>query len=303
MSVQAFHVTENWPQISNRMRRERLYTGLAILAVVIFSTVLVAVFDRLALSVAWSSLLVEAASLCLYGAVAIGYALRAHARMRITAVGVYGMGLVLMAVTNWLTKSHLRVRLVDSPRAQNPILYAGIIMLLYWVALISLARRFPEEMRKIGLIGVRWAAWSAVGVITGLILGGHLLFTATTAAGLFLTFKPWPYTVWSLCYEAGIQSITEELFFRGVVFNYLYRVEERNFWLSAIVTSFLNVSALIAKAGWSSNLLLSLGTLFYAFAMSMVSAALFSRSRSIMPAFANNVAFSMATMFVIAGSW
>ncbi|MDH7474532.1 MAG: CPBP family glutamic-type intramembrane protease [Anaerolineae bacterium] len=297
MSVQAFHVSEDWSQISSQMRRERLYAGLVILVVVIFSTALVAVFDRLALSVAWSSFLVEAVSLCLYGAVAIGYALRPHARMRIIAAGVYGAGLVLMAVTNWLTKSNLRVRLVDSPRAQNPVLYAGIIMLLYWVVLIGLTRRFPAEMRKIGLTGVRWAAWSVVGALTGLILGGHLLFTATTA-GLVLTFKPWPYTLWSLGYEAGIQSITEELFFRGVVFNYLYRVEERNFWLSAIVTSFLNVTALIVKAGWSSNLLLSLGTLFYAFAMSMISAALFSRSRSIVPAFANNVAFSMATMFL-----
>jgi len=90
----------------------------------------------------------------------------------------------------------------------------------------------------------------------------------------------------------------EELFFRGVAFNYLYRVAGRNFWLSAIVTSLLNVMALIVKAGWSANLLLSLGTLFYAFGMGMVSAALFSRSRSIVPGFVNNVVFSMVTILL-----
>ena len=299
MSVQAFHVSEDWSQINNRMRRERMLAGMAILAVVIVSTVLIAVFDRLSLPVAWSSFLVEAVSLCLYGAVAIWYALRHRAEVWVIVAGTYGVGLTLMGLTNWITKSGLSVRLADSPRAQSPILCAGVIMFLYWGILIWLTRRFPDEMRKIGLTGVRWGVWVVVGAITGLLLGGHLLFTAATAAGMALAFKPWPYTLWSLCYEAGIQSITEELFFRGVVFNYLYQVEERNFWLSAIATSLLNVVALIVKAGWSSNALLSLGTLFYAFAMGMVSAALFSRSRSIVPGFVNNAAFSMATIFLL----
>ncbi len=298
MSVQAFHVSEDWAQITRRMCRERVYTGMAILAVVAVSTGLVAMFDRLPLPVAWSSFTVEAVSLCLYGAVAIGYALRHRAEVWAVTAGVYGAGLALMAVTDWLTKSNLSVLLVDSPRVQSPVLYAGVVMLLYWGVLIWLIRRFPDEMRAIGLSGARWGAWAVAGLITGLILGGHLLFTVTTAAKMSLAPRPWPYTLWSLCYEVGVQSIAEELFFRGVAFNYLYRVAGRNFWLSAIVTSLLNVMALIVKAGWSANLLLSLGTLFYAFGMGMVSAALFSRSRSIVPGFVNNVVFSMVTILL-----
>jgi len=298
MSVQAFHVSEEWSQITRRMYRERVYVGVAILAVVVVSTGLVAVFDRLPLSVAWASFTVEAVSLCLYGAVAVGYALYHRARVWAIAAGVYGIGLALMAVTDWLTKSGLSMLPVDSPRARSPILYAGVVMLLYWGVLIWLMRRFPDEMRTIGLTGARWGAWAVVGLLTGLVLGGHLLFTATTAAGMSLSLRPWPYVLWSLCYEVGVQSITEELFFRGVAFNYLYRVMGRNLWLSAIVTSLLNVAALMVKAGWSANLLLFLGTLFYTFAMGMVSAALFSRSRSIVPGFVNNVVFSMVTILL-----
>jgi hypothetical protein len=299
MSVQAFHVSEEWSQITRQMRRERVYWGLTILAVAVVSAVSVAALDRLPFSVAKASFSAEAVSLCLYGAVAIGYALRRRAEALIMTIGVYGAGLAIMAVTDWLTKSGLSVRLADSPRAQSPVLYAGAVMLLYWGVLIWVTRRFPDEVRKIGLTRERWGAWAVAGLITGLALGTHLLLTVVKAAGMSATLKLCPYTLWSLCYETGIQSITEELFFRGVVFNYLYRVARRNFWLSAIVASLLNVMALIVKAGWNSNLLLSLGTLFYAFAMSMVSAALFSRSRSIVPGFVNNVAFSMTTILLL----
>lgn len=298
MSVQAFHVSENWSQLTRRMHREQIMVGLVILAVVICSTVLVAVFDRFALSVAWSSFAIEAVSLCLYGAVAVGYALHRRPGVWTAVAGTYGASLVLTGVTNWVTKNGLPVQLVDSPRAHSPILYVGVIMLLYWGVLLGLMRSFPDEMAKIGLTGVRWAAWTGVGAITGLILGAHLLYTAQSAARMALVMKPWPYTAWSLCYELGIQSINEELFFRGLAFNYLHRVARWNFWFSAIVTSLLNVLALIVKTGWSANLLLSLGTLFYTFALGMISAALFSRSRSIVPGLVNNVVFSMTTILL-----
>lgn len=298
MSVQAFRVREEWLQITRRMHRERVFTGIAILAVVVVSTGAVAVFDRLPLSVAWSSFTVEAVSLCLYGAVAIGYALRHRAERWAVTAGVYGAGLVLMAMTDRLTKSGLSVALVDTPRVQHAVLCIGVIMFLYWGVLIWVMRRFPDEMQTIGLPGARWAAWAAIGLIAGLMLGGHLLFTAATAAGITLALKPWPYTLWSLCYEAGIQSISEELFFRGVAFDYLHRIAGRDFWLSAIVTSLLNVMVILVKSGWRANVLLSMGTLFYAFAMGMISAALFNRSRSIVPGFANNVAFSMVTILL-----
>lgn len=51
-----------------------------------------------------------------------------------------------------------------------------------------------------------------------LAVGGVALFYS----GSLPDSKPWPFMLFAFCYEVVAQSLSEEMFFRGFLFNYLY---------------------------------------------------------------------------------
>jgi hypothetical protein len=301
VSTLIYTVRKDWSEETARSEQDkrRVHTIFILVAIAIGPGVFLV--DRLAGSVAWRSFLAEALSLCLYAAVAVWYALRYQpGTARRTAFLVYLVGLVIMGLVNLITKSGLTELLVDSSRANETILLAGALMLLFLPALTWVARRYPIDTDRIGLSLThpfsRLRSHLFVGLGVGLLIGFHFWLTAKTAE-LDLSLKPWPYMIWQFCYEAGPQSLTEELFMRGVVFNEFYFGRNWNFWKAALTASSLELLSLLVKQDYTADVLVIAGVVFYTVVASVASAGLFRWSRSLLPGYVSNVAFSMVSVF------
>jgi membrane protease YdiL (CAAX protease family) len=297
MTLQPLLVREDWEELTRQLEREKRRLAWLIVGVVVLSAAMVGIVQRLSLSVAWDAFLGEAASLQLYLAVAVWYALRRRPEAKRVVLAVFGALSLIMAVTDYLTKAGLSLPLWQSEWANSPVLYSGVAMLLVWLVVGWLMRRYPEEVKAVGLDFSNWRLTAVYGLLGAGILSSHFFFTAAVSApAVVLSLKPVPYTFWMLCYEVGIQSLSEEVFFRGVVFNYLHRVRHQGFWLAGAIASSLNLLMYLAKIQFTTSPLMVMGTLFYVFMAGMIYAALYWRFNSLVPSYLANVVFSMVTI-------
>jgi hypothetical protein len=323
-------LSEQTAQIEQDHRR--VYRAIFLVAVAIGPGVFLV--DRLAATMAWRSFLAEALSLCLYAAVAVWYGLRVvrpavgqHSRTAwYMALTVYVIGLVIMGIVDFSTKGNLRAPLVSSSRANDPVLWVGALMISFVPLLGWVAWHYPDKMGRVGLsfirpLSNRWGEWRQtearalvksvptlissqqkltvqilVGLGVGSLIGVHF-WLMTRTAGITLDVKPWPYVAWQSFYELGPQSLTEELFLRGVVFNHLYFWRGRSFWVAALMASGLELLSLLVKPDNSRDVRIILGVIFYTLASSIASAGLFRWSRSVVPGYVSNVVFSVVSMF------
>lgn len=301
MSTLIYSVREDRPQHTERKKADRRWVNLAIILVAVAIGPGVFLVDRLVDTVAGRAFLSEAFSLCLYAAVAVWYALRRRpGTVWRVALMVYGGGLAIMGLVGFFTKRGLTDLMVDSPRASEPILLAGVAMLLFLPLIGRIAQRYPIDMNRIGLGPVyprsRLRLFILAGLTTGLLIGVHFLLT-TQVVGMDFQLKPWPYMVWQVCYKVGPQSLTEELFMRGVVFNEFFFVRGWNFWAAALAAAGLELLSVVVKQDYSVDILTITGVAFYTIVVGVASAGLFRWSRSVAPGYANNVIFGVVTLF------
>jgi membrane protease YdiL (CAAX protease family) len=106
-----------------------------------------------------------------------------------------------------------------------------------------------------------------------------------------------PYAAWHVFYELGLQSSAEEIFFRGVVFNYLYNWQDEGFWRAAAISSALNVSLYLPKTQWTASPEVVVGVFFYVFIAGMIYAGLYRWFRSLLPSYVCNVTVSLISAF------
>ena len=330
MSTLLYVVREDWSEQAAQIERDQRRVVLAVMLVAAAIGPGVFLVDRLAATVAWRSFLAEALSLCLYAAVAVWYGLRPSGNRQVAAtkpslswqvaLGIYAGGLVIMGTVDFITKRGLSNLLVDSPRADDPILFTGALMLGFILLFVWVVRRYPTRMQRMRLglapghaarpglsggpaVGTRsnrstwsWSAGIGAGLLVGALIGSHFWLT-TRSAGMALNVKPWPYMAWQLFYEIGPQSLPEELFMRGVVFNELYFERGKNFWVAALAACSLELLSLLAKQDYSGDLLIVVGVVFYTVVSSVASAWLFRWSRSVVPGYISNVVFGVVSMF------
>ena len=279
--------------------RRRVYGAIILVMMAIGPGVFLV--ERLADTVAWRSFGAEALSLCMYAAVAVWYALRHRPGVAWrVAMAVYLIGLGIMALVDLSTKRGLSVSLSSSSRANAPVLWVGALMACFVLLVGWMARRYPNEMRQVGLYfgppRSRLLGYTGVGLGIGLLIGLHFWLT-TRAAGVDMSAKPWPYVGWQFFYEMGPQSLPEELFMRGVVFNELYFGHSWNFWTAALATSALELLSLLVKQNYSADMIIIAGVVFYTVVSSVASAGLFRWSRNVAPGYVNNVFFGVVSTF------
>jgi hypothetical protein len=301
LSTLIYSVRQDWPEQAVRIEQDRRRVSRAIILVVFAIGPGVFLADRLIGTVAWRSFAAEALSLCLYAAVAVWYGLRHQPRNALrVALLVYVVALAIMGVVDFSTKRGLSTLLVDSPRADEPVLWFGALMLLFVPLLGWVAWRYPAEMSGVGFgrghslsrLGVYVLAGLGVGLLTGF----HFWLTARSA-GMELQTHPWPYTFWQFFYEVGPQSLTEELFMRGVVFNELYFGRDLDFWTAALAASGLELLSLLVKQDYSADIIIVVGVIFYTVVSGVLSAGLFRWSRSVVPGYVHNVVFGVVSLF------
>ncbi len=304
MSSLAFLVNEEASKIENIIRRENQLARILI-TVTIISAIFVVAFSEWVIkrptgSIGLSAFISEAGSICLYFLAPIWFMLWRQKEEEALKIALlfYSFNLALMALVDYLTKAGLRQELHLSPQVNNPKLLWGLLMLLPWVPLIILALRYPSGAQRIGLGTSGWKENIALGLLTGALLGAHMLLVVT-AMGRKLILNPWPYSLWLLGYELGIQSLGEELFFRGFLFNYWHNYQGRGFWSSAFLTGFFNVLVYMVKSLWVSFAPLTIGAQFYILTMAVVNAALFRWRGSILSCWLSNAVFSLTASLVV----
>jgi hypothetical protein len=280
--------------------RRQVYGAIILVAMAIGPGVFLV--EHLIGTVAWRSFLAEALSLCLYAAVAVWYGLRHRPKVAWrVALAVYVIGLGIMGFVDYHAKQGQSVLLVDSPLARESILFwIGLLMACFVPLLGWMVWRYPHEMRQIGLCFDLPCShlFRYIGGGLGISLLVCLHFWLTTRAiGMEMDVKPWPYMTWQFFYEIGPQSLPEELFMRGVVFNELYFGRNWNFWIAALATSGLELLSLLVKQDYSTDTIMIVGVVFYTVVSSVASAGLFRWSRNVIPGYVNNVFFGVVSMF------
>jgi hypothetical protein len=297
LSLQSFTVRQDWQSADAQVRRDQRNVLLVIIATMLISTLVTYITDQFLTDAAWRSLSYEASSLCLYSAVLVWYALRRRTGGAWVALGVYLALIAIALLTDVLTKSGMTTEAWTNPaNRSNPQLLWGALMLLppgvVWLAM----RRYPAEMRLVGLDLTRPLPMLAIGLIGGAVLGGHFVFGTAFTGAFGLQFPPLPYFVWQLGYELGVAALGIELFFQGVVLNHLHYERKWGIWEAALFTSFLQVIPIMVKASWRVNPIITVGTLFYVFMRGMISAGLFQRTRNLLPPVISDFVFNMMTV-------
>lgn len=293
MLTDIIFVRKDWAAIAQGMRRDQRRILSVVAVVMLLATVGVFVTLSLQMDKGIESFVAEALSLGLFLAVPVWYAFRHRAGGWRKAIAVYLVFLIIMLVNDWLIKGRLDGELVSSPRASAPVLYVSLSMLLIWLVPLWMVRAHPAQARSIGLDFERVGPKVLYGTLGALILVVHLWVTLLYS-GAPLSLKPWPYMLFTFCYEVSAQSLSEELFFRGFLFNYLHHVRQGRLWWNITLVSTLNVLIYLAKFRVSGGLHNLFGPVFYAFVMAILNALLFQQWGGILPGLVLNVLFSMA---------
>ena len=194
---------------------------------------------------------------------------------------------------NLLTKYGQTEHALAAGVAGHAKLYWGLLFALPVVAVFGLARRDPL-LQQAGFSRRRlnWQIWS--GIVAGGIIGIHFITTIRFSGLTSITIKPAPYLAFSFGYEA-FQSLSEELFFRGVMMRGLQQVYKLNVWAATAITIAANLSIFLIKTQWQSPLQLA-GLLLYITMMSVTACLLYRRFQSIIPGFVSNLVFSMISV-------
>ena len=279
--------------IAQEMQRDQRRILRVVVTVMLLATVGVFLTLSLQMDKAIESFVAEALSLGLFLAAAVWYAFRQRADRWRKAIAVYFWFLLIMFINDRVIKSGLYDELANSPRVHTPILYVSLSLLLIWLVPLWLVRAYPTQARAIGLDFRRLGHQILYGTLGASILIAHLLVTLLYS-GSSLSLKPWPYIVFTFCYEVAAQSLGEELFFRGFLFNYLHHVCQGRLGQTVILVSLCNVLIYLVKFRMSGGLYELFGPAFYVFVMAVLNAVFFRQWGGILPGLILNVLFSMA---------
>ena len=295
MLTDIFFVRENWKAIAQENHKDHRRILSIVALTMLLATAGVSLVLSLQMDKGIESFAAEALSYGLFLAIPVWYAFRRHADGRRKAIIVYLLFLIIMLVNDLIIKGGLTGELASSPRADSPLLYFSSSMLLIWLVPLWLVRVYPLQARSIGLNFERLGYKVLYGTLGAVILIAHLWVTMLYS-GSSLTLKPWPFLLFTCFYEVASQSLSEELFFRGFLFNYLYHVRQQRLRWSVVLVSLLNMSIYIVKFRTSGDLHNLFGPIFYALVMAVLNTVLFRQFGGIIPGLVLNILFSIASI-------
>ncbi len=306
MSTLSFLVNEDAAEVERQMAAERSLALRRMLLGIMVAALMITIAERFVKRsafepIALAAFISELGSLCVFLSVPIWFALfRPLGRKAVRYAGaVYLLSAAVMALVDFTTKVGLREELHKSPRVDSPVLLIGLVMFLPALGIFYVARKFPVASGRIGLDLRRLRKEDViVGLIAGALLGLHLLVMASIL-GRSLRLLSHFYLVWIIAYEIGFQSLAEELFFRGFVFNYLHNYMGWGMWRSAFVSGVANVVVYLVKYQWGGLTVYALATLFYVLTMALGNALIFRWRNNVISCWVSNVVFSLMATAVV----
>ncbi len=289
--MQAILVRPDWQTIDQRLTRQRRRTLWAFSLGMLFITVLVGVVQRKVDRLVFQAILVDAGTWGTAWGLAVWYALRHRPEARRVAALNGGFVALVFTLANLVPKWNVNEWIPDHLQG-DPILFWGAWHVLALLSVLWLVRRYPREMRAMGLSRENWRRNVRFGVLGGGVLAGHFLFALAFTGGRSLALPALPDFAWQAFFEVA-SSLANELFFRGAVYRYLERERHWGYWRAALVSASLNVLVYLVKVKWSGDALTAVGVLFYIFMISMINARLYRWTRNLTPCYISALIFNL----------
>ncbi|RME46757.1 MAG: CPBP family intramembrane metalloprotease [Chloroflexi bacterium] len=216
------------------------------------------------------------------------------------ALGVYLGSLGISVMASYLALGDSVGTLRSGTGLRWTSIAGSALLMLNWLLVRTVAGEHRPAFKAIGL-AMPASKWHlAFGVVSGCLFAAHFFFTGLLADLFAPAWRALPAILWEISVVAGLRSLSEELFFRGLVFNQLYRLRRGGFWAASAVATACNILPYIVL-GWHSDPTFFTLTLFYVAALSMVNAFLYRMSHSIVPGVLNSVLFYSLTSFNLPG--
>jgi membrane protease YdiL (CAAX protease family) len=164
----------------------------------------------------------------------------------------------------------------------------GYLAVLAWVAWHARRGRFTA----LGLGTPVPRGPLVLGLLGGAFLGVHLLVSASLTLGYQPGAVDAERALGAIAYDAGLQVVATESFFRGALFNRLQR--RWSFAGAATVSSAASVMRYLVDPLLPGSIELVVGAVFYITLLSVMGAWLYWRSGSLVPAYLASLAFFLA---------
>ncbi|HEX9074545.1 MAG TPA: CPBP family glutamic-type intramembrane protease [Anaerolineae bacterium] len=117
-----------------------------------------------------------------------------------------------------------------------------------WSILLWLRYRRRDEFLAAFPGSEPWARRFVYGLVGGATIAG-VLFLSQSFTGLtvFHDLPPAPVLVYILSYSLGIGPLGEEIFFRGIVFQHIFKSRSKKLWTAIVLTLALNLIVYAAE--------------------------------------------------------
>ena len=137
----------------------------------------------------------------------------------------------------------------------------------------------------------------AAGILAGVLLGAHLLVSATLTRGYRPHVGNLATLAAAIAYDAGVQVLVTECLFRGALFN---RAQRRwSFAVGATLSTVASVARYLLDPLLPGTVELMVGTVFYVTVLSLTSACLFWQFGTLTPAVISSLLFFVAYRLVL----
>jgi hypothetical protein len=154
---------------------------------------------------------------------------------------------------------------------------------------------FARRGRGLGAMGITAPVSlqaAVVGLLMGLCLGGHLLFSASRTLGYAIGGVSVEAYLIAVAYDVGANVVSAECFFRGTLFDGIQR--RSTFWLAAGSSTLAEVVRYLLDPSLARSVEAITGAVFYIALLGMASCALFRWSGSLVPGALGRLGFFAA---------
>ncbi len=130
------------------------------------------------------------------------------------------------------------------PLSYNLLLFVIGLGLLApaWSILLALRFRNRERFQTTFPATGSWGRRFIYGLASGGTIAGLLFLSqAYTGLPIFRDLPPAPVLVYTLAYSLGLASLGEEVFFRGLIFQQVFKRREKKLWTAILLTLVLNL--------------------------------------------------------------
>ncbi|MCI0546558.1 MAG: hypothetical protein L0027_04675 [Candidatus Rokubacteria bacterium] len=140
---------------------------------------------------------------------------------------------------------------------------------------------------------------SLLGLAAGLLLGGHLLLTASLTLGYAPRMGTVDRYLSAISYDVSANALSAEWLFRGVVFSACWR--RASFWTATAVATAALLGRYLADPALPRRLEMAAGGIFYLGLVGVACCALRAWSGNLVPGYLCSVAFFAAYRLLAAG--